>query len=140
MKEALLGTDVVRAIGVHRVRLFVLVGHCEADFGNPDFGKRRRVRREPLQMSLRHVPALVAVCVFGTERETEFAEPLVIVKAFADPNRGGMIVVCLFVRVLREHISRRRNPVGSIEKLGSFEDHLYDMLVAMIFRGGLGIE
>lgn len=28
----------------------------------------------------------------------------------------------------------------SVEKLSSFEDHLYDMLVAMIFRGLDGVE
>jgi hypothetical protein len=30
--------------------------------------------------------------------------------------------------------------VGRIEELGSFKDHLYDMLVAMMFRGFAGIE
>jgi hypothetical protein len=30
--------------------------------------------------------------------------------------------------------------VGTIEELGGFKDHLYDMLVAMMFRGFAGIE
>jgi hypothetical protein len=30
--------------------------------------------------------------------------------------------------------------MGRVQKLRCFKDHLYDMLVAMIFRGGLGVE
>jgi hypothetical protein len=47
--------------------------------------------------------------------------------------------MCLLVGILREMHSGF-HPMCSVEKLSSFEDHLYDMLVAMIFRGLDGIE
>jgi hypothetical protein len=50
-----------------------------------------------------------------------------------------MVHVCLLIGVLREMHSSF-HPMCSVEKLSSFEDHLYDMLVAMIFRGLDGIE
>ena len=50
-----------------------------------------------------------------------------------------MVHVRLFIRILwKVHTSL--HPMCSVEKLSSFEDHLYDMLVAMIFRGLCRIE
>jgi hypothetical protein len=45
-----------------------------------------------------------------------------------------MIGMRLAVRILGKSLWIEY-PVGRIQKLCSFEDHLYDMLVAMILRG-----
>lgn len=82
----------------------------------------------------------VSVCVLCAECHSKFTEPHVVVKALSNPDGTGVIGMSLLVGVLREFVPRRRNPVCGIQELRSFEDHLYDMLVAMIFRGGLGVE
>jgi hypothetical protein len=50
-----------------------------------------------------------------------------------------MIEVRHTIRILGKKVSTG-NPVGGIQKLSGFEDHLYDMLVAMMFRSNAGIE
>ena len=50
-----------------------------------------------------------------------------------------MIDVGLAVGIWKQH-GWVEHPVSRVEKLCSFEDHLYDMLVAMIFRGCFWVE
>jgi hypothetical protein len=43
------------------------------------------------------------------------------------------------IRILGKNVAAC-NPVSRIQELSRFEDHLYDMLVAMMFRSSAGIE
>jgi hypothetical protein len=74
-----------------------------------------------------------------TQGESEFAEPAVIGPGLPNPDAAGMVGMGLLVRSCRE-TTRVNDPVGTIEELGRFKDHLYDMLVAMMFRSDAGIE
>ena len=95
---------------------------------------------QPLQTRLSLVSLVpIPEPVFPAEPVTEIREPAIIRQALADPDRARVVGVRLAVSILRKSF-RIQYPVRTIQKLCSFEDHLYDMLVAMIFRGGLGVE
>ena len=81
----------------------------------------------------------VAKAVFLAQPVAELAEPDVVGQTLTRPDRAGMVEVRLLVGILGKDHSLFA-PMSRVEELGGFEDHLYDMLVAMIFRGGFGVE
>jgi hypothetical protein len=77
--------------------------------------------------------------IFLTQPIAQLSKPHVIGQALTCPNRTRMIEMCLLVGVLRQNHAFLI-PVSRIQELSCFKDHLYNMLVAMIFRGFFGIE
>jgi hypothetical protein len=77
--------------------------------------------------------------IFIAQGETKLTEPPVIGPGLPNPDSTRVVRMGLLVGVRRE-TSRVNDPVRAIEKLCTFKDHLYDMLVAMMFRGLAGIE
>jgi hypothetical protein len=97
-------------------------------------GKHRNIRSEPFDVGLGLVNLAVAKGVFDTQCHSKLTEPDVVVLTLASPDGAGVIEVGLFVTTGREDF------VGGVQELGSFEDHLYDMLVAMMFRSNARVE
>jgi hypothetical protein len=85
------------------------------------------------------VDAAVAKRKLVTQGKSELAEPPVIGPGLPNPDGTRVIHMGLLVGVLGESQPGLR-PVRRVEELGSFKDHLYDMLVAMMFRSFAGIE
>ena len=97
------------------------------------------MRRQPNNMCLRLVNLSVSKRVLLTQRQSQLTEPYVVVNALARPDRARVIGMCLPVRARREN-ALIDNPMDTIQQLCSFKDHLYDMLVAMMFRSFAVIE
>jgi len=85
-------------------------------------------------LSLMRFMLSVSEAVFVTQPQTHLDQPFVVRKALTNPNGTGMVSMRLLV-CIRWNVIWVKYPAGCIEKLGCFEDHLYDMFVAMIFRG-----
>jgi len=85
------------------------------------------------------VDSAISKCKLITQSKTELAEPAVVGARLADPDGAGMVGVCLLVGA-RGKATRVNDPVGAVEKLSGFKDHLYDMFVAMMNRCKAGAE
>jgi len=85
------------------------------------------------------VGVAVSKCKLVTQGNAKLAEPAVISTWLTYPDGTGMVDMGLAVRTRRKP-ARVNDPVGRIEKLCGFKNHLYDMLVAMMSRCNAGIE
>jgi len=71
--------------------------------------------------------------------KTELTEPAVVGSCFTNPDATGVVGMGLLVGTRRK-AAWIRHPMGAVEKLGGFKNHLYDMLVAMMSRCNAGVE
>lgn len=97
-----------------------------------------------MEMGLTGMGLFEAKGEFLTEAETETAQPLVMVEALTHPDRTGVCgivdrVIAPGARGLHRRVfetgeavlSHLEYPVGRIQELGGFQDHLHDVLVAV---------
>jgi hypothetical protein len=77
--------------------------------------------------------------IFIAQGESELTEPPVVGPGLPNPDSTRVVRMGLLVGIGRQETCVG-HPVRAIEKLCAFKDHLYDMLVAMMFRGVAGIE
>jgi hypothetical protein len=90
-------------------------------------------------MSLGLVLLPVTKGVFTAERQPEVREPAIVLDRLADPDSTWVIGMRLAI-CIRKKVVRIYDPVGAVEELGGFKNHLDDMLVAMILGGFAGDE
>jgi hypothetical protein len=67
------------------------------------------------------------------QSKSKFAQPPVIGTRLANPDGTGVVAMSLFV-CSRLESGCVYDPMGRVEKLCGFKNHLYDMLVAMMNR------
>jgi hypothetical protein len=132
---------IVGSIGFHWIGSLVFGRHRKPDFCHANVSQTRGwIRTQPLEVALRLVFLVsIAKPILLTQPISEFSKPRVIGETLASPDRTRMVKVCPLVSILGKNQSFLI-PVCRIQQLGSFKDHLYDMLVAMIFRGFLWVE
>ena len=134
---------VVGAIGFNGMSSFVVIGHGLWQLGyaflrGTQWGMAPQPHDVPLALVL--LVLTVTILVLFTEEPTKVCEPLIVRDTFTSPNSTGVVGMSLFVSIRGKICATVENPVGGIEQLCGFEDHLYDMLVAMIFRSEFGTE
>ena len=147
IQEMCLAPPVVGPIGNNRARLPILWRHRLC--WRPPAGRYespRSILRQPDQVLIRRMLLSRAepMLVLGTQRETQIAQPEIVLTALSGPDSTRMILPTnrpippllrsLPPRSPREIRCHIKNPMRRIQKLTRLQNHFHHMFVAMPAR------